>query len=428
MFGLLEGPSAPPPATFDELAAAAGIRSGASQECPALAFARSGAMWLTGTASPAPIDVPLLANLQALCDGIEALSGGLGRAVRLDPATILTQRAADRGFRRQGRRSANGTCRLLPGLDGWLACNLARPSDLELLPAILGGHSGDDPWEALAAAAASAPVAELVARAQLVGVAAAQLDDRPPARFGPPVRFVRLGPPGNLGRPPRVLDFSALWAGPLCAHVLGQSGALVWTAEDRARPDGARLGYPRLYHRLHQGHRLVRVDFASSQGRSTLAGLLEGADVVVESSRPRALAALGLTPEQFLSAAPGRVWISVTGYGRRGDRSNHVAFGDDAAVAGGLVAWEQGQPVFCADAVGDPVSGLVAAIGGLLALAAGGGLLVDVSMRDACAAARSGPRCPTDHPVEPDGRGGWVVAHRELAERVMPPDEVRRGG
>src|SRR5579875_3041747 len=104
MFGLLEGPSAPPPATFDELAAAAGIRSGA--------------MWLTGTASPAPIDVPLLANLQALCDGIEALSGGLGRAVRLDPATILTQRAADRGFRRQGRRSANGTCRLLPGLDG----------------------------------------------------------------------------------------------------------------------------------------------------------------------------------------------------------------------------------------------------------------------------------------------------------------------
>ena len=40
-----------------------------------------------------------------------------------------------------------------------------------------------------------------------------------------------------------------------------------------------------------------------------------------------------------------------------------VGFGDDAAVAGGLVAWDDAGPVFCADAVADPATGLVGAAG-----------------------------------------------------------------
>ena len=73
--------------------------------------------------------------------------------------------------------------------------------------------------------------------------------------------------------------------------------------------------------------------------------------------------------------------MSVTGYGRTGAAANHVAFGDDAAVAGGLVAYDAaGAPLFCGDAIADPMTGLFAAAAAFRALATGGGQLVDVAM------------------------------------------------
>lgn len=72
--------------------------------------------------------------------------------------------------------------------------------------------------------------------------------------------------------------------------------------------------------------------------------------------------------------------MSITGYGRSGPAANRVAFGDDAAVAGGLVVWDEHGPCFCADAVADPAAGLAAAAGVLATWRAGGRWLVDVSL------------------------------------------------
>ena len=44
-----------------------------------------------------------------------------------------------------------------------------------------------------------------------------------------------------------------------------------------------------------------------------------------------------------------QVWVSITGYGRSGEDANRVAFGDDAAAAGGLVTWTDHGPLFCAE-------------------------------------------------------------------------------
>ena len=85
--------------------------------------------------------------------------------------------------------------------------------------------------------------------------------------------------------------------------------------------------------------------------------------------------------------------MSITGHGRDGPERDWVGFGDDAAVAGGLVAWDDRGPVFCADAVADPVSGVVAAIAVLEALAAGGHRLLDVPLA-AVAAHLAGPTLP----------------------------------
>ena len=61
---------------------------------------------------------------------------------------------------------------------------------------------------------------------------------------------------------------------------------------------------------------------------------------MIEASRPRALAQFGLDAVDIVTANGGpQIWVSITGYGRNGEGANRVAFGDDAAVAGGLVTW-----------------------------------------------------------------------------------------
>jgi hypothetical protein len=71
------------------------------------------------------------------------------------------------------------------------------------------------------------------------------------------------------------------------------------------------------------------------------------------------------------------VWLSITGYGRD---SNRVAFGDDAAVAGGLVALDADGPCFVADAIADPLTGVASAAAVATALERGGRWQLDASM------------------------------------------------
>src|SRR4029453_19173112 len=98
-------------------------------------------------------------------------------------------------------------------------------------------------------------------------------------------------------RPPLVVDLSSLWAGPLCAHLLGLQGARVVKVESTGRPDGARRGPAAFFDLLHGGPRGVARDLRDPAGAACLRRLLAAADVVVEASRPRALRQLGIEAE-----------------------------------------------------------------------------------------------------------------------------------
>ena len=104
---------------------------------------------------------------------------------------------------------------------------------------------------------------------------------------------------------------------------------------------------------MNAGKRSVALDLTTSEGTRILARLLATADVVIEASRPRALQQLGLDADRLTSTGP-QVWVSITGHGRAEPGAGWVGFGDDAAVAGGLVACDAAGPIFCADAVADP--------------------------------------------------------------------------
>ena len=112
---------------------------------------------------------------------------------------------------------------------------------------------------------------------------------------------------------------------------------------------------------------------------SAVLALLAAADVVIESSRPAALTRRGLGPTT-VSPRDGRVWLRITGHGTEGEHADWVAFGDDAAVSGGLICGDDDSPEFCGDAIADPLTGLQAAVAVAQSLRSGGGELIEVSM------------------------------------------------
>lgn len=325
------------------------------------------------------------------------IAGSLPFGVDLDE--IVMGRAAITGLSSNGRISANGSCRLLPTVDGWVAVNLSRSTDLDALPAVLEADvDTTDPWNAVGNFAGSRRAGDVAERFQLLGTPAAVLDD-PTVDGSRAVVSHRLGD-GAVPGSPTVVDLTSMWAGPLCAHLLGRSGMRVVKVESTTRPDGARSGDPRFYEWLHAGHELRRIDITTDAGRAELRRLIDGADVVLESSRPRALAQLGVDAAEVVASRPGRVWVSITGYGRSGAAADRVAFGDDAAVAGGLVGRDdEGLPVFCADAVADPMSGLTAAAATFRSLEGGGGHLIDVAMAAVCRYLAHGGPDPVPNPA-----------------------------
>ncbi|MBX3284779.1 MAG: CoA transferase [Actinobacteria bacterium] len=308
---------------------------------------------------------------EALGRRIEAASSALGAAVAWDWRGELHRR----GRAPRGRTTAGGAGRLVPTADGWVAVQLPRPGDVELVPAWLALASAEG--SSMADAVSRASGARLAEAAELVGLAVGVLGERRPDATGG-VRVLGRRP-RPLRRPIRVVDLSALWAGPLCGAILAAAGCDVTKVEAVDRPDGARLGDPDLFAALNasKAHRTIDL-------RTELAELVRSADVVIEASRPRALAALGV----HVHHGPA-VWVSITGHGRA---SNRIAFGDDAAVAGGLVDHDADGPTFRGDALADPLSGLAAAATALELLASGEGGLVEVAMAGVAAAHAHAPQ------------------------------------
>jgi len=383
-------------------------------------------MALTGWADGPPVlaPAPLATVARESLDHLRRRAGS-PRALDLDAAALLGERAALRGLGRAGQVSPGGSCRLLACADGWIAVNLARPDDRELLPAWLGQAAADDPWRAVAARVRELPVAAVVERGRLLGLAVAPATE--PPRVAPPAaRTVRFGeararPPSAR---PTIVDLSSLWAGPLCAHLLNLAGARVIKLESTRRPDGARSGTAAFFDLLNAGKQSAALDFSDEGDRVRLRRLLDAADLVIESARPRALSQLGVDADAWVAARPGRTWISITGYGRTGPEADRVAFGDDAAVAAGLAAatGRAGEPLFCGDAIADPIAGLAAAAAALESWQRGGGHRIDVALCDGVARALARrDACRHARVCRDPETGGWRVHLGGASERVRAP-------
>jgi crotonobetainyl-CoA:carnitine CoA-transferase CaiB-like acyl-CoA transferase len=217
-----------------------------------------------------------------------------------------------------------------------------------------------------------------------------------------------------------------LWAGPLCAHLLGAAGAQVVKVESSHRLDGARRGDRRFFDLLNAGHESVVLDLTHAADRCVLGELCDRADVVVSASRPRAWVSLDIDPYEVCRRSE-TTWVAITGYGlSAGDR---VAFGDDCAMAAGVVAYDScGEPernhevpLPCGDALADPLTGMHAAVAAMASYRAGGSRVLDISMRDVVAATVRDNDVVRSNAVSQSEAGDWVVETETGLHRVRPP-------
>ncbi len=179
----------------------------------------------------------------------------------------------------------------------------------------------------------------------------------------------------------RVLDFSRVLAGPLCAMIAGDLGADVVKVES---PDGdpvRALAPPRFgddatyYLAVNRHRRNVVADLRIPGQFAAVANLVEQADAVVENYLPNQIASLGIDRLRLLN--PDCVWVSVTPATSGGPVAGQPSFDLLAQARSGLMGVTgraDGEPTKVGSPLADVVTGLYAAVGlltGLYARAAG---------------------------------------------------------
>jgi crotonobetainyl-CoA:carnitine CoA-transferase CaiB-like acyl-CoA transferase len=194
----------------------------------------------------------------------------------------------------------------------------------------------------------------------------------------------------------RVVDFSRVLAGPLCARTLLDLGAEVIKIEP-PRPDVSRFAFPGkpgmsgYYAQQNAGKRNVSIDLNVPGARELALRICDTADIVIENFRAGTLRFFGLDYATLAVRNPRLIYASVTGYGQAGPWQGRMAYAPTVQAEAGYTAHSLrhygevlAEPRTDSLSHADVYSGLQAVIGLLAALnsrtTTGIGQYIDVAM------------------------------------------------
>jgi len=129
----------------------------------------------------------------------------------------------------------------------------------------------------------------------------------------------------------RVLDLSRVIAGPVAGRTLAAHGADVLLVSGPDLP-----AIPWLTIDTGRGKLTSFIELGSEQGRGSLRDLLAQADIFSQGYRPRALAALGFSPQDAADISPGIVYVSLSAYGHAGPWAERRGFDSLVQTATGF--------------------------------------------------------------------------------------------
>ena len=191
----------------------------------------------------------------------------------------------------------------------------------------------------------------------------------------------------------RVIDFTAVYSGPIAASILGDQGAEVIKIESKSG-DLMRRAQPMIngmgssFATMNRNKKSLCLDLQTDAGRDIARRLIATADVVMENFRPGVMDRLGLGYAEFKDAQPKLVYASINGVGPTGPYAKRRVY--DAviqAISGFTTLQPEGDPAMVNSLVCDKITSLTAAEAVVAALfqaeRSGRGQRVELSMLDA---------------------------------------------
>lgn len=174
----------------------------------------------------------------------------------------------------------------------------------------------------------------------------------------------------------RILELSAVVAGPFCGRLLSDFGAEVIKVEPR-EGDGIRSASKQFNGKglfaasILRNRRFISVDLRTAQGQEIIKKIVPKCDIVVENFRPGTLENWGLGYEDLSRLHPGLIMVRISGFGQTGPYSSRAGFGVIAEATSSL-RHLTGDPDRPPARVGIPltdyITGLYAAYGAVIAL------------------------------------------------------------
>jgi crotonobetainyl-CoA:carnitine CoA-transferase CaiB-like acyl-CoA transferase len=192
----------------------------------------------------------------------------------------------------------------------------------------------------------------------------------------------------------RVVDLTTSIAGPYATMLLGDLGAETIKIERPKVGDDSRhwtppayAGHALWYLSVNRNKKSVTLDYGPAQGRELLHGLIAKSDVVVTNQLARVQKKLGIDWETVRRIKPDIIFVSITGFGLSGARSQYPCYDLIAEGYSGVMDLT-GEPDDGPQKVGTPAADLLAgadaAMGCVAALVdrrtTGKGHLVEVSL------------------------------------------------
>jgi len=197
----------------------------------------------------------------------------------------------------------------------------------------------------------------------------------------------------------KIVDISAVIAGPMATGLLADQGAEVIKVEPLGIGDLARWlgpnrnGIGAMYAAVNRNKRSIALNLKDDRGKQVLRDLVRDADVFVQNFRPGAIQRMGFGYDDLKALNPGLIYVSMSGFGQDGPYAKRRVYDPVVQAVSGFAdsqANAAGEPQLIQSIVCDKVTGLTAAqaiTAALFAKAQGkGGQLITLNMLDAVVA------------------------------------------
>ncbi len=167
----------------------------------------------------------------------------------------------------------------------------------------------------------------------------------------------------------KVLDFTAVMAGPYCTLMLADMGAEVTKVETFPEGDSSRRFDPKVngesycFAVLNRNKKSLALDMKNARGKEIFMKLAAQADIVVENYRPGVTKKLGIDYRSLSAVNPDIIYASISGFGQTGPYSKKGGFDIIAQGMSGIMRMTGeagGRPAKVGIAMNDIAAGTTA--------------------------------------------------------------------